>query len=157
MADTLATYDPNLTSDVDRMRFNVGDIHVGLDAGGTEQALRPDVEYLALLDLNQNWKLATAEMADSLASEYAQEPDSFSASGDVSVSWGVRVEQWRNLSQRLRAEAAAAAAASVMTAFGIISVSPVRIDEEYREYQSELLRGDPERMAMRLNDGRPRT
>jgi hypothetical protein len=157
MADTLATYDPNLTSDVDRMRFNVGDIRVGLDTGGIEQALRPDVEYLALLDLTQNWKLATAEMADSLASEYAQEPDSFSSSGEVSVSWGSRVEQWRNLAQRLRAEVAAANAASVMTAFGIISISPVRIEEQSAEYTSPALRGDPAHMAMRLNDGRPRT
>lgn len=134
MADLIATYDPNLSTDADLMRFKVGDSVVGLDASGTEQALRPDAEYLALLALHGDWRLAAADMAESLASQYAQEPDSFSASGDMSVSWKERVKQWQWLAQTLRSEVAAEVAATS----GIISVGTTRFDavkwqQEYRD------------------------
>src|SRR5690349_12538890 len=99
MAEPAGTYDPNLGSDLDRMRQIVGDI----DA---TDWLRPDAEYLALLGQETDWRLAAARMADSLAAQFGRRVDRY---GDqsVNVSWSSRVSAWQALAQRLRAEVAA--------------------------------------------------
>jgi hypothetical protein len=139
MSEPVATYDPSLSTEKDIVRFKVGDIDVTTNADGRTNALRPDVEYLAVLDLHGDWRLATADMAESLASQYAQEPDSFTATGDMSVSWKERVKQWQWLASQMRS-AVAAEDAALIAAASLVSVRPVRAWVDSGEYRSPYLR-----------------
>lgn len=85
-------YDPTLPTPRDRMRFSLGDIY--------SPPLREDVTYDALLSINSE-PLATALMAESLASEYAQNPSSVSVGG-VSVSYATLVSNWQAFAKRIR-------------------------------------------------------
>lgn len=89
-----ATYSDNLPTAKDRMRHVLGDIDM-------ETALRQDEEYLALLAGYATETEATAVMAESLAAQFAQEPDSVSTDG-TAVSWRDRVKTWLELASRFR-------------------------------------------------------
>lgn len=118
MAD--ATFDPALTSDLDRMRDILGDVDV-------DNPLSPDVTYLARLQqAGGSWKLAAASMARSFASRAINKMSSFSATGDMSISWNNRANDWLKLAQALEAEEAA-------------SQSPVG---ENHIWSTDVVRGD---------------
>lgn len=130
-----ATYNNTLPTTLDRMRFAVGDINfTELDTSG---ALRQDEEYDALVLLTGDWRLAVADMADSLAAQYAQSPDSFTAQGDMSVSWRERVSTWLSVARRYRTEVADELAASGVTA--VSSTSPERDYPDESEYAASRL------------------
>lgn len=114
MTDPAATYDPALGTDLDVVRYKTGDTDVSVDpASGAGNWLNPDATISAILAMYpDDWRLACADVAEGLASRFAQEPDSFTATGDMSVSWRDRVKQWQWLAQQLRAESAAEVAAS---------------------------------------------
>jgi hypothetical protein len=89
-----STYSNNLPTAKDRMRHLLGDTDM-------ENALRQDEEYLALLAGYPTETEATAVMAESLAAQFGQEPDSVSTDG-TTVSWHDRVKTWLELATRLR-------------------------------------------------------
>lgn len=103
---TYSYTDPPLTAK-DRIRFALWDTDTGVDESGDSLMLRSDEAINEMLRLYTE-PLATAALADSLASQFAAEPDSVSVSGAVAVGWSQRVQHWQKLAARLRAEVAAA-------------------------------------------------
>jgi hypothetical protein len=86
------SYDPSLPTARDRVRFTVGDT--------ASPELRPDTEYDALI-AQYDERTATLKMAESLASQYAQDPSSISVGG-LSVSFSDLVKNWQQLAAALR-------------------------------------------------------
>ena len=83
------SYDANLPTARDRIRHRLGDIY--------EPPLRPDIEYDALLSQHSETR-ALMLMAESLASEYAQNPSSASVGG-VSISYASLVSNWQAIAK----------------------------------------------------------
>src|SRR5690606_19337650 len=80
----VATFDPALPLDLDKMRDALGDINV-------EKPLFPDVTYEAkLAEAGGAWRLAAAAMARSLAARAAKQMESFSAGSQPAIAWGNR-------------------------------------------------------------------
>jgi hypothetical protein len=123
-----ATFALTLDTAKDRMRAALGDRDV------PENALRQDEEFYAQLAISGDEAVATAVMAEGLAAEYAQSPDSFSESGGISVRWSERVKTWLALAAGIRTGLAAEAAAS-----GAVSAQMVRVPDG--GWQSEYVRG----------------
>lgn len=131
-----ATFDPTLPTARDRIRLLIGDHTFG---GDPTAALRQDETIDSALLLTGDYRLATAELADGLAAEYGQEPDSFTATGDMAISWRDRVKAWENLSARMRR----AVDAETSIRDGFRAVTPRRDFVPDAEYQR----------AERWNDG----
>jgi hypothetical protein len=126
-----ATYDQTLPAALDRVRFTVGDTIVGLDTQGNEQAIKPDEEYLAILDAAASESEAIALVAEALATQMMQDPDSYSESGGISVSWSSRIKTWLALAESYRARSSVAVSSYGAT----MSHKPNRdcdLDPEYR-------------------------
>lgn len=94
-----ATYDPTLATDLDRMRDALGDVNV-------EAPFAPDETYLARLNEAGSWRIAAAAMARSFAARAINDPSSFTAVGDMSVSWNDRASAWLRIASALESEAA---------------------------------------------------
>lgn len=125
-----ASYDPTLPTIRDRIRHTLADTNM-------TTPLRQDEEYEAVIGLHTEWKLAAADMAESLANQFAQEVDTFGESGGVSVSWKERVGAWQATARRLRAEVALAEQGANEGVPGLLgSSAPIRADRlahtEYR-------------------------
>lgn len=84
------SYDPTLPTPRDRVRFTLADT--------AEPPLRTDVEYDALITLYGETE-ATVRMAESLASEYAQNPSSVNVGG-VAVSYSTLVQNWQAIAKK---------------------------------------------------------
>lgn len=111
----VASYDPSLTIARDRVRLVLGDTD-------TAAPLRPDATYdAAISDLGEAG--ATAYLAEGLATQYAQEPDSYGEAGGITVSWRDRVKAWLELAKRTR-ESMGATDAAISAA--TTSRTPVR-------------------------------
>lgn len=96
----VATYNPALLTDIDRMRNILGDVNV-------EVPYADDETYTArLLLASGSWKLAAASMARSFAARSINDVTSFSAGSDVSVSWTDRAAAWLKIAQSLEEDAA---------------------------------------------------
>ncbi|MDQ3540263.1 MAG: hypothetical protein M3440_06200, partial [Chloroflexota bacterium] len=67
----------------------------------------PDVDYVDALTLYADRRLAAAWLADQLAARAINQPTSFTATGDLSVSWADRAKGWERLAIRLRQQVAA--------------------------------------------------
>jgi len=91
-------YDANLPSAKDRVRLAVGDT----DA---TNPLRED-ETINVTVLAYGEAEGSARLAESLAAQFAQEPDSVAVDG-LTVSWRSRVSAWLELATRMRSQAAA--------------------------------------------------
>lgn len=92
-------YDPALTTDRDWMRSRLGD---------TDDAapFAPDETYDAYLAAaDDNWRLAAAALARSLASTAINRPSSLSAPDEGSISWNDRAAAWLKIAAELEAEA----------------------------------------------------
>lgn len=122
-----ATYDPLLPTDRDRLRFRLGDTDV------PDNALVSDEQYDAMIAAS-GWRIAGAELAEGLAARFAQEPDSVSIGGTISVSWRSMIARWIGVAAQLRAEAAAATSAA---GNGFRSFAPSRFDRDEAEYVRE--------------------
>lgn len=95
-----ASFDPGLLTPLDWMRDALGDVNI-------EEPFAPDETYLARLnDANGSWRLAAAAMARSFASRAINDPSSFGATGDMTVSWNDRSSAWLKIAQSLEADAA---------------------------------------------------
>lgn len=110
----------------DRTRSALGDIDV---SGGVNTALRSDEAITASITASGE-PLGTALLAEGLAAEYAQFPDSLSTGGS-SFSWRERVKNWLALAKRLRDELAAEAA---VAGSNFANREAVRGDEITSEY-----------------------
>lgn len=85
-------YDETLPTPRDRIRHRLGDIF--------SPPLRMDVEYDALITQYGETE-ALIHMAESLASEYAQNPSSVSVGG-ISVSYSTLVSNWQAIAKTAR-------------------------------------------------------
>jgi hypothetical protein len=96
------SYDPSLATDLDRMRFRLGDT-----SNDPATELLSDETYEAELTRLVDWRLAAASIATSLSNSAGMALTSFSASGDISVGWGDRRAHLLKVAADLRAEYAA--------------------------------------------------
>lgn len=128
-----ATFDPNLLTDLDRMRDALGDINL-------ESPFAPDETYLARLqEAGDNWRLAGAAMARSFASRAINSPTSFTATGDMSVSWADRAKSWLTIAAALEAENARLEE-PVRSGMWFASAERSDLDERDGEYSLPLRR-----------------
>lgn len=122
------TYDPALPTSRDRVRLQIAD---------TDPAapLRPDETIVALIAAVGEVG-AIAVLAESLANEFAQRPDSLGANGRT-IAWSQRVTAWQKTAAAAQAQIAAAAAVPDVIA-GLNTMRPVRSDIATRaEYVRE--------------------
>ncbi len=122
-----STYNLSLPTALDRIRHSLGDTDMAAP-------LRENETYAALL-LTYSETEATAVLAEALAAEYAQQPDSISANGK-SLTWKDRVKTWLELATRLRAALSASASAVTST----LRVAQVKRYGDYDYDDSEYYR-----------------
>lgn len=60
----------------------------------------------ALASYPSDWRLAAAYLATNLAAKAMNDPESFTLTGTMSVSWPDRAAAWRSIAYNLRLEAA---------------------------------------------------
>lgn len=133
-----ASYDNSLATVLDRIRFTLGDTDVDPETN----ALKPDEEYLAVIAATASEEEAIALMAEALATQIMQDPDSYSESGGISVSWTQRIKTWLALADQYRTRATT----SVSTYGQTLSHRPKRdpdADPEYRRTYRWWWRHDP--------------
>jgi hypothetical protein len=119
-----ATYDPLLPTDRDRLRFLLGDIFTEPDSAAllTDEQIQAEIDRWA-----GDWKTAGAVLAEGLAAQFAQEPDSVSITGIGSFSWRERVDRWIGLAAQFRGQ--------VQKELGdLVSLAPERDDSLLGEY-----------------------
>ena len=120
-----ATYNPALTTSLDRLRFALGDTDVA-------QPLLPDATYAAVLEAQGNDETAAVvALARSLVAREAQNPTRVVAADGQTTEFGTRLAGWQAL---LAADATAAAASA--SARGMRIHRPRRADagEDESEY-----------------------
>lgn len=100
------TYDASLPSAKDRVRLALGDTN-------TANQLRSDETINALITAYGE-AAAAAQLADGLAAQFAQKPDSIGMDG-LTISWRERVRTWRELGSRLHGQIVAVAASIAAT------------------------------------------
>lgn len=121
------TFDPTLPTAVDRLRRALGDT--------TAPGLRTNEEVAATLARYPDEALALAVLAEGLAVEFAQKPDSISDEG-TTVTWRDRVKTWLAIASGART---LAALASATTGGMASSVATTRAyDEQPSQYARPL-------------------
>lgn len=121
-----ATYNPALSTPLDRLRFALGDTDVTVP-------LLPDATYAAVLEAQGNdERAAVVALARSLLAREAQNPTRQTAADGQSVEFGTRLAGWQAL---LTADATAAAASA--STRGVRQHRPQRADacDEGSEYR----------------------
>lgn len=83
------------TSTLYRARFQLGDTNEA-------SPLLDDDEISAMVDV-YGYAEGVAQLADGLASRYAQDPDEYEDEGGVRVRWNQKIKVWQDLARRLRA------------------------------------------------------
>lgn len=132
MSEPAASYQPELTRPLDRLRYSLGDIDIATP-------LLPDATYIAMLQAQANdERKATLELVSGLITRFAQLPNRTTVDGGkVSTEWKDRLVAWNALATRLRAELALEATAATSSDFS--TLSPQRRDyRERAEYRREL-------------------
>lgn len=124
------SYDPSLTTQRDRLRFQLGDID-------PDAELLPDETYDAVLAQYANdERQSTITLATSLINRYAQMPNKVVTAGGSDVTWTNRVAGWQELIKRLRAETERDQA---VAASGLRTLRPRRAGSSERaEYRRDL-------------------
>lgn len=119
------TYNPDLLTALYRVRFAVGDTTVADDA-----AIKPDEEYLAVIAAEDSEEAAVATMATALAAQVMQDPDSYSESGGISLTWKDRIKTWLSIAKdaTARAETAVAGAGETTSSRATRHSGPVRAE-----------------------------
>ena len=126
------SYDPALSTDRDWMRSRLGD---------TDDAapFAPDETYDAYLAAaDDNWRLAAAALARSLASTAVNRPRSISLAGDPAISWGDRAAAWLQIAAELEAEASRLGIGSA--ALWVAEVERADLIGDTAEYSAALRR-----------------
>lgn len=131
----VATFNPSLLTEIDRMRDALGDINVAAP-------FAPDETYLARLEeAAGDWRLAGAAMARSFASRAINSPTSFTAVGDVAVSWADRANAWLKIAAHLEAESSRLVVSVSRSSFWVAqAVRSDANDAVSDEYSVELRR-----------------
>jgi len=131
----VATFDPALPLDLDKMRDALGDINV-------EKPLFPDVTYEAkLAEAGGAWRLAAAAMARSLAARAAKQMESFSAGSQPAIAWGNRTRRWLDVAAALEQAHAATVESNGGGAGAISTALPTRGNAGDRGEYSNGLKG----------------
>jgi hypothetical protein len=90
-----STFNPTLPTLKDHVRLAVGDTDTGA-------AMLADETITALLAAH-TYPEALALCCDALVSLYGQRPSEYAESGGVKITWGERIEAWKDLAKRARA------------------------------------------------------
>lgn len=95
------TYDPTQigVDGKDKMRFELGDVHV---EQGTKQAYLCDEEIEAMLASNKSWKRAKLALIETLLRRFSYEVDT--KVGPASWSLSQRYAAWKKMYDSLKAE-----------------------------------------------------
>jgi hypothetical protein len=108
-----ATFDPDLLTARDRLRFDLGDTNVGaVKPAGADALTLPvdDAVYAGVLARRGgDERLATLDLVRALIAKYAQAETKAAVEGIESAEWANRLVAWRALESRLAGEVAAAA------------------------------------------------
>lgn len=96
------TYTATLPTSRDEARLRLGDT-----SNDVATEYLPDSTYDAVIVALGDWRLAAASLARSLAARAINDPTSFTAVGDMAVSWADRARSWLAIATALDAEAAA--------------------------------------------------
>jgi hypothetical protein len=96
-----AIFDPSLPTLKDHVRLALGDKHDQPTIGVVSDALLQDAVIEAKITA-VGYVQALAELAEALASQYAQMPDQYSESGGLTLRWGERVSAWHALAAAAR-------------------------------------------------------
>ena len=96
-----ATFDPTLPTQRDHIRLALGDKHADASAGDITEPLLQDETIDAKLAA-WGYSEALAQLADALATEYAQRPDSYQEYQGLTMRWSERVSAWRELAKLAR-------------------------------------------------------
>jgi len=123
-----ATFNPDLSDPVSRVRLDLGDTDVAA-------AMLEDETITAMLARHgADERLATISLASALVARYAQEPDKVDlAQGEGGVQWTARLKGWQGLIGRLQSELAATAGQARP---GFRTLRPKRYGEEPGEYSA---------------------
>lgn len=97
------TYDSALPTTRDEARLRLGDTS-GTPTTSPATEYLPDATYNAVIEALTDWRLAAASLARSLAARAINQPSSFAAQGDMSVSWTDRAKRWLEIAAALEAE-----------------------------------------------------
>ena len=89
-----ASYSDDLTIGLNRARFLLGDTD-------TTTALLQDAAILAML-ASFDYNEAVAQLAMGLASDAAQDPDSYEADGGLKLVFAQKIKTWQALAKDLR-------------------------------------------------------
>jgi hypothetical protein len=108
------TYNPALPTSRDEARLRLGDTS-GTPSTSPATEYLPDATYDAKIVALGDWRLAAADLARALAARAINQPSSFTAVGDMSVSWTRRAENWLAIAGELEAEAGATGAGTITT------------------------------------------
>ena len=96
------SYDPTLSTPKDHVRLLLGDN--GVDGGSyllQDEEINANVTALG-------FNLAVAQLAESLATRFAQYPDETDTAGGTRLSWRTRVSAWQTLAKTMRTQGASA-------------------------------------------------
>jgi hypothetical protein len=117
-----ATFKPDLSDPVSRIRFDLGDTDVAA-------ALLEDETITAMAArLGGDERRATLQLASGLMARFAMEPDKIELAEDEgSVTWGSRLKGWESLIRRLTAEISEAA---LRSSSGFRTVRALRVGRD---------------------------
>lgn len=111
----------------DHIRYTLG-------ATGENAALLTTLEVQRAISLfPDEWRLAAALLAEQLAAQAVNDPNSFGLTGSISIAWGDRARVWMDIAKSLRKEVAAAQVIADEPS-GIQSIS---LHREFLEYEPE--------------------
>lgn len=95
------SYDPAVLTAKDRARLILGDTGALRDSSGGVVWLIPDETIQSRID-GLGFQPGLAELADSLATRFSQEPDEYEDESGVRVRWNERIEEWRRIAAAAR-------------------------------------------------------
>lgn len=114
-------------SDSERIRYILG-------AVGALESVLTDAEIDDALALYEDWRLAGAYIADSLASRAINDPNSFTLTGTLSVSWGDRAKMWQSQAKTLRDDYRASETQEVAMGLQVVELRRQMYGREPAEY-----------------------
>lgn len=120
------TYIETLPTPKDRIRHRLGDTK--------DPGLRSD-EMIEALVASDGESLATALLAEGLASEFAQRPNSLNTPDGLGLTWGERIKQWQKLADDIRSTLVSEAEVNSRLKLQTFSLQRADRHEETPEYR----------------------
>lgn len=114
-------------TDAERIRYVLG-------ATGALEGVLTDAEIESALLAYTDWRLAGAYIADALASRAINDPQSFTLTGTMSVSWGDRAKMWQSQAKMLRDDYRASETAEVAKGMQVVALRREMYQQDPAEY-----------------------